>query len=66
MQNTDFCVILRKELFQRFLYADQHCFFYDIAQELKLHMDPDGRAGEFVKRRWSHLWLYAKLEEGHS
>lgn len=25
-------------------------FFYEIAQELKLHMDPNGRAGEFVKR----------------
>lgn len=25
-------------------------YFHEIAQELKLHMDPDGRAGEFVKR----------------
>lgn len=25
-------------------------FFHEIAQELKLHMDPNGRAGEFVKR----------------
>ena len=25
-------------------------YFHEIAQELKLHMDPAGRAGEFVKR----------------
>lgn len=25
-------------------------YFHEIAQELKLHMDPNGRAGEFVKR----------------
>ena len=25
-------------------------FFHEMAQELKLHMDPTGRAGEFVKR----------------
>jgi len=25
-------------------------YFHEIAQELKLHMDPTGRAGEFVKR----------------
>ena len=25
-------------------------YFHEIAQELKLHMYPDGRGGEFVKK----------------